>query len=183
MMEQSLRHRPIYGGVFGAGRYALATMPCISRGLHRLRFLVIEPREGRVLSIEDDRGRALSAARRLLKAAGILSRSDAREQSDEAQAVLWPELCVAREGRQHRARPRQVPRRRREIFERSQGRCHYCSTPLALDGEWHCEHQVARALGGGNEIGNLVASCPTCNLAKRDRTALEFVVEASHASE
>jgi 5-methylcytosine-specific restriction endonuclease McrA len=68
-----------------------------------------------------------------------------------------------------------IPKRRQAIFEKSDGRCHYCSTVLTLDGKWHVEHMMPRALNGSDEIGNLVAACVTCNLAKRDRTALEFV--------
>jgi 5-methylcytosine-specific restriction endonuclease McrA len=73
--------------------------------------------------------------------------------------------------------PRSVSRRRREIFERSAGKCHYCGTPLTLVGKWHVEHQQPRALGGGDDPLNLVAACVRCNLAKSDRTALEFVVQ------
>ena len=36
---------------------------------------------------------------------------------------------------------------------------------------------LPRALAGGDDIGNLVAACVRCNLAKHDRTALEFVVQ------
>jgi 5-methylcytosine-specific restriction endonuclease McrA len=70
-----------------------------------------------------------------------------------------------------------VPRRRAEIFERSQGKCHYCGEVLTLDGKWHVEHQFPRALGGGNGSLNLVAACVRCNLAKSDRTAIEFMVD------
>jgi 5-methylcytosine-specific restriction endonuclease McrA len=66
---------------------------------------------------------------------------------------------------------------RREVFERSRGCCHYCRTPLTLDGQWHVEHMLPRALGGTDDELNLVAACAPCNLAKRDRTALEFVAE------
>jgi 5-methylcytosine-specific restriction endonuclease McrA len=57
------------------------------------------------------------------------------------------------------------------------GRCHYCDTPLQLDGIWHVEHMLPRALGGGDDASNLVAACAPCNLAKSDQTAIEFVVK------
>ena len=69
-----------------------------------------------------------------------------------------------------------MSRRRREVFARSDGRCHYCAAVLRLDGKWHVEHQMPRALGGGDELPNLVAACAPCNLSKRDRTALEFMI-------
>ncbi|MCB2039169.1 MAG: HNH endonuclease, partial [Ottowia sp.] len=72
---------------------------------------------------------------------------------------------------------RYVSRRRRSIFEQSQGRCHYCGAALDLTGKWHIEHQLPRALGGTDEGLNLVAACVPCNLSKSDRTAIEFVTQ------
>ncbi|HEX7687919.1 MAG TPA: HNH endonuclease [Burkholderiaceae bacterium] len=166
-MKQML-HRPIYGGVFGHGVYSLATMPTISNGLHAVRWLVIEPRRGTVLSVADEKLAAISSARRLL--AG-LSPPDAANDARWEQAALWADLPI---DRPPRVRP--VSRRRREVFARSEGRCHYCGTALTLDGRWHVEHMVPRALDGEDSAPNLVAACVPCNLAKRDRTALEWVV-------
>jgi len=37
----AIRYRPIFGGLFGQdGRYVMATMPCIERGLHAVRRMV-----------------------------------------------------------------------------------------------------------------------------------------------
>lgn len=63
------------------------------------------------------------------------------------------------------------------LFEQSQGQCHYCAAVLTLGGKWHVEHQLPRALGGGDGEMNLVAACVPCNLSKRDRTAIEYVVQ------
>lgn len=167
-MALDLRQRPIFGGVFGMrGDYALATVPCVSRGLHAVRYLVIDPRVGAVLAIAERKAEALEEARQLLRASAPLS-DDASWQ----QSKLWPEEATP-QAAPHVVRP--VSRRRREIFDKSAGRCHYCRTPLTLDGQWHIEHMLPRALNGGDALGNLVASCPPCNLAKGDRTALEFV--------
>ena len=63
----SLRYRPIYGGIFGkSGEYTLATMACIERGLHGVRFMVLHPSTGGVLSVATDKSEALSQARRVL---------------------------------------------------------------------------------------------------------------------
>ena len=51
----SLLQRPIIGGVFGGGRYVLATVPCVLRGLHAVRFMVMDPVTGAVLSLADDK--------------------------------------------------------------------------------------------------------------------------------
>lgn len=173
MSTGPLRHRPILGGIFGAGRYALATMPCISRGLHAVRYMVIEPRAGSVLSVSEDKRDALAAARRLLRAATALANREGARQQGE-QVLLWPDEKVV-PITQAGAQPRVVSRRRREVFERSSGLCHYCGTTLTLDGKWHVEHMLPRAIGGDDDPVNLVASCVACNLAKRDRTALEFL--------
>ena len=159
--------RPLYGGIFGDGRYALATLPTISNGLHAVRFMVIESRRGTVLSVADDKLAAMARARRLLVG---LPAAGAANDAIWQQTRFWPDLPAGRA-----LRPRPISRRRQEVFARSEGRCHYCRGALALDGRWHVEHQVPRALGGDDAAGNLVAACAPCNLAKRDRTALEFV--------
>lgn len=169
-MTPRMLQRPIYGGVFGHGLYALATLPTIANGLHAVRFMVIEPRRGRVLSVADDKLQALASARRLL--VGLPSASAANDPRWEQEA-LWPELPVDRP-----PVVRQVSRRRREVFERSEGRCHYCRAGLTIDGPWHVEHMLPRALGGDDADVNLVAACAPCNLAKSDRTALEFVTRS-----
>jgi hypothetical protein len=170
MDSSRLLHRPIYGGVFGQGRYALASMPCISRGLHSIRYRVVEPQGGSVLSVAEDKVEALAGARRVLKAATELQAGEAGN-APPVQAELWPVLPAPLPP----PAPPYVSRRRREIFERSAGLCHYCGCALELAGRWHVEHMMPRALGGGDDPLNLVAACVECNLAKGDRTAIEFL--------
>jgi hypothetical protein len=167
---ERLLHRPIFGGVFGFGRYALASMPCVSRGLHATRYMVVEPQAGAVLSVSEDKVEALAGARRVL----VVTNELAAVTEDEApeQLQMWPD---SDEPTMQAQRLKPVCRRRREIFDKSQGKCHYCSTVLTLDGRWHVEHMMPRALGGGDDLVNLVAACVPCNLGKADRTAIEFV--------
>lgn len=167
MSQLEMLQRPIYGGAFGDGRYSLATIPTIVNGLHAVRFMVVDPRGGAVLSIADEKLEALAMARRILHLAAPAA-NDARWQ----QTSFWPDLPV-----EPVPFVRPVSRRRREIFGRSDGRCRYCRTALVLEGPWHVEHMVPRALGGGDGAYNLVAACVRCNLAKSDCTALEFVAE------
>ncbi len=171
----AIRYRPIFGGPFGrSGEFVMATMACVERGLHAVRHLVVQPRTGAVLAMDTDKAAALSAARRLLKAAALLQRSEASNEPQIQQASLWLEedLPLPMPG----ARPRAIPRRRREVFERSGGRCFYCGGEVTIEA-FQVEHQQPRALGGGDDLLNLVAACEPCNLAKSDRTALEFVAE------
>lgn len=173
MSAPAVRQRPIFGGVFGLGRYSLATIPCMSHGLHAVRYMVIEPQAGAVLSVADDKRDALAAARKLLRAAGSLAQRMSEPECGK-QAALWPDdamppLELAG------APTKPISRRRREVFERSQGRCHYCDKPLTLDGKWHIEHMRPKALDGDDDPVNLVVACVGCNLAKADTTALEFI--------
>ncbi len=166
-MSVRMLQRPIYGGPFGHGRYALATLPTITNGLHAVRFMVIEPRRGTVLSVADDKLAAIAGARRLLVG---LPAASAANDSSWAQIAFWPDLPAGRA-----LQPRPISRRRQEVFARSQGRCHYCRASLTLASGWHIEHQLPRALGGDDQPLNLVAACAPCNLAKSDRTALEYL--------
>jgi len=160
--------RPIFGGVFGDGRYALATMPAIVNGLHAVSFMVIEPREGSVLSVAEDKVRALASARRLLRLSSPVS---AYVEPPWRQGQLFPCTEVSSAA----TRRKRVSRRRRAIFWRGEGRCFYCRCSLQIDGQWAAEHQIPLALGGDDAPLNLVPSCVRCNSRKRDRTALEFV--------
>ncbi len=171
MSTDRLLQRPIYGGVFGEGRYALASMPCVSHGLYATKYMVVQPQAGLVLSVAEDKVEALALARERLQAAND---SHITAPAQPVQGELWadePLLLPTQSPAPY------VARRRREVFERSEGRCHYCGTPLELTGKWHVEHQLPRALGGGDDAMNLVAACVRCNLAKSDRTAIEFVAD------
>lgn len=172
----SLRYKPLSGGLFGEGRFVMATMPCIERGLHAVRHMVLEPKTGAVLSASTNKNQALSDARRLLRTATSLATHTAANQPLLEQSALWSEEELPA-STSPGAITKPIPRRRRQVFDRSSGKCFYCGDALTLDGKWHIEHQMPRALLGPDELPNLVASCIPCNLAKRDRTALEFITQ------
>lgn len=176
MTGPRLLHRPIFGGLFGRDRYFLATVPAVERGLHTVRFMVIEPAAGTVLSVGDSQAGVLAGARRVLRAALDLAAATASRAAPDApwhQAPLWDSSELDAGVPKVRLRP--ISKRRREVFTKSQGRCHYCAEVLTLDGRWHVEHMLPKALGGADELPNLVAACAPCNLAKRDRTAIEYL--------
>lgn len=177
---ENILHRPIIGGAFGVGRYVLATIPCVMRGLHAVRFMVIEPASGAVLSLADDKVDALDGARAAIRANELIEMERAQTRGrDPRQQELWPNGPTPARPVVDRRRP--VSKRRRDIFAKCGGRCHYCAAPLQLEGIWHVEHMLPRALGGDEHIANLVAACAPCNLGKRDRTAVEFVVDREGA--
>jgi hypothetical protein len=140
--------------------------------------MVVEPQAGAVLSMADDKIEALAGARRVLHGISKAVGSTPEVERAPEQLKLWPpEERPPVEALATAFKP--VSRRRREIFERSQGRCHYCGEDLTLDGKWHVEHMMPRALGGADASVNLVAACAPCNLAKADRSAIEFVCGGS----
>lgn len=167
-MTARMLQRPIFGGVFGDGRYALATMPAIVNGLHAVTFMVIEPRDGAVLAVAEDKVRALAGARRLLRLSAPVS---AYVEPPWRQGQLFPSLESPPVG----TKRKRISRRRRAIFWRGDGRCFYCRCSLQIDGQWAAEHQIPLALGGDDAPLNLVPSCVGCNSRKGPRTALEFV--------
>lgn len=172
-MTAQLLRKALYGGVFGRDQYELATQPIVSGGLHAVRFMVIELRVGRIVSMADTKPEALAGARKVLTCLGRAANEPLWRQQQ-----LWAEAGPIEAAQSEVAGAlRRVPRRRHEVFNRSEGRCHYCSRPLTLDGSWHIEHQLPRALGGTDDPLNLVAACGPCNLSKSDQTALEFMVK------
>lgn len=178
MPGERLLQRPIFGGVFGDdGRYALASMPCVSRGLYATRYMVVQAQAGVVLSVAEDRVKALAIARERLTAANDKHHI---EEKPVFQGELFPEEPLL-SASPAPAPVQYVSRRRRAIFEASNGQCHYCGAVLDLTGKWHIEHQLPRALGGGDDGLNLVAACVPCNLGKSDRTAIEFVTQGHGA--
>lgn len=53
-------------------------------------------------------------------------------------------------------------------------KCFYCQVPLSLSTRT-VDHLTPRALGGSNDISNLVLCCRPCNNAKADLTVAQFV--------
>lgn len=168
MDSPPLLRKPLLGGPFGDGEYELATQPHVVNGLHAVRFMVIQPRAGRVLAIADTKAEALAGARSVLR-----STVAANDEQQWVQPRLWSDADLSVVACDPPTRP--VSKRRRGIFVKSGGCCHYCGKPLKLDGEWHIEHQLSKALGGTDEAINLVASCTPCNLRKGPLSALEFI--------
>lgn len=66
-----------------------------------------------------------------------------------------------------------IPYKKRTIWERDSGRCHYCRV-LIKDGRGTQDHVIAKAKGGTDHIDNLVLCCRPCNYEKSDMDAEEF---------
>lgn len=185
-MAESLRDcgpetKPMLGGVFGSGNFVLGSILAKERGLHGVLYFVADHTLTVALSMSRDRIEAIQLARQMMSwlspqeiAAAVALRAEFDLRDQHQKQAYWREYS-----RQERAKQPSgsVPRRRLRIFNKSEGKCHYCAAPLDLNGKWHIEHKMPRALMGGNEDENLVASCVPCNAKKRDKTDLEFIAE------
>lgn len=172
----------LLGGAFSSGRFVIGSYVYRMGGLDRVRYTVLDERSFLALGTGALPSEALADAREVIKLVGLdlllrhcegvverIAKEEAaalaerRQKADEWQAT-----------RRKTPAPNRVPRRRQRIFDASAGKCHYCGVALTLDGKWHIEHKMPRALMGGDEPSNLVAACVPCNSKKRDQTDVEF---------
>lgn len=61
---------------------------------------------------------------------------------------------------------------RREVWNKTNGVCAYCRS--ALGSLFHCDHVVPLSKGGTSAVGNLLPSCPGCNVWKSDKSPSEW---------
>jgi len=188
-VQGQVRKKPLIGGAFGSGKYVLCSHNRISSGLDRPVYFVLEERTWLAIGHGDTVEKALEYARALLSAvdpsmyARFVSALVFRRAQEAEEQEKFREEERAAWLAQRKTTPvaKSIPKRRREIFEASDGKCHYCRTALTLDGKWHIEHKMPKALMGGNEPSNLVASCAPCNHKKRDKTDQEFIAQVAAA--
>ena len=69
----------------------------------------------------------------------------------------------------------------KELFEKQEGRCYYCSKLLYSSFKnWpHIDHVTPLIRGGSNDISNIVYACADCNLTKNNKTREEFIAARS----
>jgi 5-methylcytosine-specific restriction endonuclease McrA len=177
------RRRPILGGVFGPGAFDLTSLATLCDGLDEVHYSV-SPRDSQAhFGAWTTKAEALAFGRRCVSILGYSGVDEAKRRVAAAieKARLEEQAERDRQFAERVAslpvRPKSIPKRRREIFDASEGQCHYCKTTLTLDGRWHIEHMQPKALLGPNERSNLVASCVSCNNKKRDMTAEEFIAK------
>lgn len=167
--------KSIHGGAFDLARFC--TGKVIFYG--RIDFHVIESSAGLIFGhAHETKGEAIAQARGLILTIGadLLGEllADRRASFADKQAQCAIDQAMAASKIEQQTKPRKVGKRARAVFYGSEGKCHYCGVALTLDGRWHIEHKMPRALFGGSEQDNLAAACAPCNHAKRDKTDLEF---------
>ena len=175
------RSKEVRGGCFEAAPFRLQSAVWTGDdGFLSLNFFVTDADEVVIAGHGRSKQEALVSARKVLAnftqaeiGALILDARTAYRSAIEAQ--LPAELPRIE-------RQSSIPKRRQRIFDKSHGKCHYCGCSLDISGKWHIEHKMPRALFGGNEDSNLVASCVSCNHKKRDKTDLEFQAEMAQGA-
>lgn len=178
---RGVARKPLLGGRFGSAGFVMASYVFTDTGLHEVRYFVLAD-SGLFFGMGQSKDEALRMAREVMERLGprmdrLLAEYEARQAAKLAAQRLEHERAAREVEALRKERQKSVPsipKRRQRIFDESGGRCHYCETVLTLDGKWHIEHKHPRALGGGNEPNNLVASCVPCNMKKRDSTDVEF---------
>lgn len=60
--------------------------------------------------------------------------------------------------------------KRRTVWERDGGRCHYCREAVPAGPQRSLDHVWPKVLGGSNRNDNLVAACIPCNEARGEAT-------------
>ncbi len=53
---------------------------------------------------------------------------------------------------------------RKQIFLKTEGKCHICGGEL--DNKWHADHVLPHASGGKDTVANFLGSCSVCNMAR-----------------
>jgi hypothetical protein len=169
--------RPIAGGApFDDGNFEMGSQVSVEAGLDSVSYFVRHRKSRMVWAITSSKSGALQSARELLLR---LTQDDVTacvQAFHEEVRVAMSRLPVPADlAEAVAARDKPIPKRRRRIFEEAGGECFYCRSALELDGKWHIEHRMPRALNGTDAPNNLVAACVSCNMKKRDRTDVEFL--------
>ncbi len=89
------------------------------------------------------------------------------------------ERLLARISRRLVGRREGLPSSRRSaVLNKTSGKCVYCGVKITtnpgLPNSYHADHVLAVVRGGSDDVANLVPSCRSCNLRKRDKTVAEL---------
>lgn len=102
----------------------------------------------------------------------VRDREKAEKAKNDGLVGGNPEIRRGTVPKDQRLRPfkrSDAPQKTQRIFQRSGGKCHWCSTDLVFqpDGlannNFHVDHVIAICDGGTNDEANLVAACADCN--------------------
>ena len=100
-----------------------------------------------------------------------------RSTSDEAVDTFAQHLRDLRVRRVETRGPRRrrmalSPAQRRQVLDKTDGRCHICGGEV--DGRWQADHVLSHAHMGGSFVDNYLAAHATCNNYRWDYLPEEF---------
>ena len=185
VFRRATRAKKLVGPTFGAGDYEIASYANHpDGGLHEIWYFVVHAASGIPVCSGLTKGEATATASALLSNGGTALSSAIvsahlviQKQAEESAARARAAAAAAINAAKKSSALKPIPKRRQDVFDASGGSCHYCGTKLEIRGKWHIEHKMPRALMGGSEPSNLVASCVSCNMKKRDKTDVEFIAQ------
>eukprot|EP00039_Didymoeca_costata_P008254 m.109540 g.109540 ORF g.109540 m.109540 type:complete len:240 (+) comp14005_c0_seq3:300-1019(+) len=111
----------------------------------------------------------------VLRVSSVAELKDAEEANETLVDIQHKEDSTSETNRYPR---RKVTREERNyIWHHSKRRCYICRTPLDRLSDWHVEHVLAFSANPeeNDVLGNMLASCPTCNLKKGKRSLQDCV--------
>lgn len=170
----------VYGAEFKNRVFMLSSDIFLNDGfVERVVYSVIEYSTGMTLGMGESKVTALSNARSLIRSLKDSGRWSLEMRKRvpllySRRKTLKLEIIKFQQEWDNRKVTNIVPARRRKVFHKSDGKCHYCQISLDLHGDWHIEHQMPRSRGGSDRLENMVASCIPCNIKKGTKTAEEF---------
>lgn len=173
--------KPIYSREFVSRQFVLCAESVQWHMLPSVLYTVMEVRSGSHMAFGRSKTKVLEAARERVRTVPAWALERLFVMLEEKRIEAEANIEALRRARPDELEPRRISKRRTEIFEKSQGKCHYCETALILEAGWHVEHMTPRSKGGTDLMDNLVAACPTCNNKKRTKTAEEFIAQRSVA--
>jgi 5-methylcytosine-specific restriction endonuclease McrA len=65
------------------------------------------------------------------------------------------------------------------LWVKQNGRCQYCRGSLLP--RYHVDHIHPKSKGGPNHPSNYCLACQPCNLAKKDKSAIDFMMQLTRA--
>lgn len=166
-------HLAIDGAAISEAQFATltSTPPKIARGA----FAELE--QNGVWSRDED---GLIFSRRMIRDKAKLDQ--ARETGRDGGNPDIRRGTVPKDQRHRPFKRSDAPQKTLRIFQKSDGKCHWCGINLVFKGtgeeanQFHVDHVLAICDGGTNDEGNLVAACAVCNHKRaRDKPAAVMV--------
>jgi len=147
-----VRGKPIISNKFSGRQFVLFSKHVQERGMDSVFYGVVEVRSGASLGHGATKADALQMAKATFDqySPETLERVFLyqEEMLQKAVAEFDQRLKAMKDGCARPIPVRRVGKKRQAVFDKSQGKCHYCAIELKLETGWHIEHMLPRVRGG-----------------------------------